>query len=636
MNTRTRRQQRGFTLAEAVVAFGVTATGLLAVASFQGGLIGDSAYSKARTEALSLAQQKIEEFKQYTLADKDSYIDNNNDGVMDPDGTYADPDITGQNAIFMRSWDLTTGEQGKVVDVTVSWTDSTDETQSVNLSASIPWISPRSGADQIAQRAAPLLNSPTGRAELGDGTLSDYPNLNPVPISGPGDDGLSTYQNEENLLLVDSQNRVLLTLLDVCDIETSQCTDFVKISGTVYVDWSNTHQSLQDLYVISSDAAHCQRWVESGSLSSPPQTASGDYKYFHYTCYLGGGWHGNIGLIIAPGGVQQTDKVCQGDPTSLNAWEEPVIALRRSYRGMIYRTVGAETLYESHGIKDAVSLQDHDFVLTSLPASETYGTYCEGLDAPMTRDDSSSGRLFAGMPTDFFCLNQDDNGDGYPDYLDSYDTSVYSATTVCPYDPTDPPVQAHQISGIVSIVTANTLDLSAFVIETSDGPGNCTWSTPLTATTDGYTGAYVCDVYDWGTGWTGYVRVEPNSNQLYCANDTAEFTDLSSDATQSFGCIGSNTVLIEGSIQAASGTSGVSAIALLDPIGSAGYCSLRSTAYRCLMPYSGTSIDLTLVVTSDDVVCGSVGGEFSLSAYTAADSPYRQDIAIASVLGKCP
>lgn len=637
MNTRTRRDQKGFTLMEALIAFGVTATGLLAVASFQGGLITDSAYSKARTEAMSLAQQKIEEFKHYTLADKDSYIDNNGDGVMDPDGTYNDPDINGQNAVFHRSWDLSTAEQGKEVAVTVSWDDAAGDNQSVYLSASIPWISPRSGADQIALPTSPALKSPTGRAQLGEGTLADYPNVNPVAISGPGDDGLRTFQNGENLLLVDNADRVLLTLLDVCDTSTSTCTDFVKISGTVYIDTANTNRTAEETYVISSDAAHCERWVPSGTLASPPTTPSGDYAYYYYTCYLGGGWHGNIGLLTAPSGIQQTDKVCQGDPTSLNAWEAPVIALRRAYRGMIYKLVNGSPVFSSQGIADAVTLSGHDFVLTSLAASKNAGSYCEGLDGPMTRTDSSNGSLFAGVPTDFFCLNKDDNGDGNPDYLDNYDTSVYSAGTDCPYDPTDPPVLSHQITGSVVIATATALDLSRFGIVTSDGPGNCAWTTDFGPTPSGYAANYACTVYDWGSGWTGYVQIQPNSKELYCGNESANYTDLTTDQSHSFSCISSSTIVIQGTIQVSAAASGASAIAIIDAVtGTAGYCGMRSTDYRCLLPYSGTSVDAALVVTTSDYVCGSVGGEFYLTGYSSANSPYTQDIVLVNNAAKCP
>ncbi len=125
------------------------------------------------------------------------------------------------------------------------------------------------------------------------------------------------------------------------------------------------------MYIKASDAAYCLLWVDPPagdtadeydiSADNVPETASGDYKYFAYTCYLGGGWHGNIGFVL-DGGIQQNDKMCQGDPTSVNLWEEPVIASRRSYRGMLWlrdtndnsaKAVDAsnDDIYYSHGIK---------------------------------------------------------------------------------------------------------------------------------------------------------------------------------------------------------------------------------------------------------------------------------------------
>ena len=91
----SKRYQQGFSLSEALVAFAIVTGGLLAVASFQAGLFSNSAYNKARTEALSLAQEKIEEFKHYSHASEDNYVDDNEDGVMDADGAYTEAAISG-------------------------------------------------------------------------------------------------------------------------------------------------------------------------------------------------------------------------------------------------------------------------------------------------------------------------------------------------------------------------------------------------------------------------------------------------------------------------------------------------------------------------------------------------------------
>ena len=96
------RNQIGFSLTEALVAFTVISIGLLAVASFQSGLFKQSAYNKAQTEALALAQQKIEQLKHYTGADEEAYIDEDGDGVMDANGNYTENPITGRNAVFLK------------------------------------------------------------------------------------------------------------------------------------------------------------------------------------------------------------------------------------------------------------------------------------------------------------------------------------------------------------------------------------------------------------------------------------------------------------------------------------------------------------------------------------------------------
>jgi type II secretory pathway pseudopilin PulG len=634
MNVTIARKQKGFSLTEALVAFAVTAIGLIAVASFQARLFSTSAYSKARTEALSLAQQKIEQFKDYTLAGEDNFIDENGDGVMDADGPYEDAPIDGQNAQFTRSWDLATTNRGKQVDVTVSWQDSADETQSVSLGAEITWVSPRAGVDQIAALASPFVSSPTGRARIGDGNLSDFPAEEITQVAGPGEDGLSLYKHSEDLFLVDASDKILLTLEEACSTVDDSCQDFVRISGTVYVDTANTGTAPTDIHVIAADAAHCERWVPSGTLADPPQTATGDYRFYNYTCYLGGGWHGNIGFVKTSG-IQQRDKVCQGDPISADAWEAPVIALRRAYRGMIHRGSGANRVYFSHGIKDAAVLTGQDFVFTELSPDKTEGTHCVGADAPMTRGDSSGGALFQGLPTDFFCLNADDDGNSQPDYLDNFNVDQYDVDTHCPYDPTDPPVLSHRIHGTIFIASASVVDTSKFEVVTSDGPGNCEWLAPFGAVSGGYAANYSCNVYDWGSGWTGNVEIRPGSQYIYCPSPSASFSSVGADQLRDFECTGASTVTIQGTIRSTHKTATVSAVAISDAE-TVGTCSLVNNTYSCQIPYRTSLWSGILKVTSSGYVCGAAAGELFFTGLTVEQSPYTYEVVVSSNSSNCP
>jgi Tfp pilus assembly protein PilV len=628
----SKRHQQGFSLSEALVAFAIVTGGLLAVASFQAGLFSNSAYNKARTEALSLAQEKIEEFKHYAHATEDNYVDDNDDGVMDADGAYTETAISGNNADFVRSWNLSTSDDGKRIGVTVAWVDSANETQSVSLGSSISFISPRSGADQLVELKDPLVASPTGRAERAEGDLSDYPAADVSQVSSAGVDGMSTYQYQDDLFLVDSNNKVLLRLRDACLASSGVCTDFVRISGTVYVDTANVSGALEpdEIIVIASNTAHCQRYVDSGSLSSPPTTSNGDYKYFNYTCYFGGGWHGNIGFVTSAG-LSQSDKVCQGDPTSLNAWEDPVIALRRVYRGMLHQSSGSSTRYFSHGVADATTITGQDFVFTRLASDKTTGDNCVGTDAPMTRTDSAAGQLFQGMPVAFVCLNKDYDGDSSPDYLDAYDSASYGANLSCPFDPVDPPVLSYSISGTIDVFAAGLLDLGAFDVVTSDGPDNCTFASPFTATASGYTAQYSCTVWDWGDGWTGTVQARPNSTDVFCPSDSATYTDILTDQTLNVGCQSTNTVQVQGSIVYVTSGTPVTNVSITDLYtGFQGKCEFDVNVYSCLLPYSGSSADFNLTATSLAEVCGSIDGTTTFYGYTSAGSPYTHDIVVSN------
>ena len=343
-----KRATKGFSLIEVLIAMAVMALGLLAVATFQTDLLKNSGTNKARSEALALAQARMDQFRNYSdSASTQSEFDVT---FATTTGYVAETTITGVNAVFTPKYKITgTAGSTKSVEVVINWTDQDGTSENVTLNSQLGWESPRAVGDLINNDAGTLIPSATGRARLGEGTID--PNAPGVTLQSNNGDGTQTYQDNNDLKLIyglnaDGTMDVVLTLADAC--KTGTCTNFVTIKGRVYIDTA-TQNTLQpsDVFVKASDAAYCSRYYTTGgttanvtsttSKGDTPNTANGNYEYFDYTCYLGGGWYGNIGVLLT-GGIALTDKICLGDPTSQNGWEKPVIAARRAYRGMIYKT----------------------------------------------------------------------------------------------------------------------------------------------------------------------------------------------------------------------------------------------------------------------------------------------------------
>ncbi len=631
----------GFTLIEALISVAVLSFGLLAIGSFQAKLVTASAYNKARAEAITLAQEKLDEMRSYTT--EHGLVENLTDNtVTDPaaGAQFVFPDnvpaattvypvdaaesIPGTNATFSREWDVTrVGELSNVV-VTVSWTDR-EGTQSVSLETDVSWRNPRGTAD-VSKSAKPLVASPTGKAYLGDGSL-DEQQMSDLKTNQPdtaNNDGTysADHDNDGDLELVvessDGTGEVVLTLPDACKLrdpvtDLPICTDFVTISGTVFFDRTGgTSLDGGNIWVIASDAAYCSRWrpvsasatelttstklIEGNTSLLPgtdgdiyrnnnPQVDSAgngdgtdDYDYFNYTCYLGGGWYGNIGLVML--GANSQDFACVGDPNAgiLDSWKQVELAKRRVYRGVLYQytidgngdhvpvQLDGETVWYSNGIKDAAVLPDptwaeraygHDFVISR--GNDPTSADCV---AVLTRPDAdevvavspapSYPQLFHSMPDDFVCLNEDGNNPaegvdprigafakfvGYPwDYLTDFDETVFDAETSCDYDPSDPPSKRYTISGVLTMdsetsSTWGSTDPAGSTfdgnINTTDGYDNCT----ITSTTAGGTGydiSYSCDYYVWSTPdnqgnlietpWNGSVVVN-SPVEIVCTHD---------------------------------------------------------------------------------------------------------------------
>jgi len=549
MNT-SRKRKQGFGLIEILVTLGILTVGILGVATLHGVLTRQSGDNKARAEAMTIAQSRIEDMRNYTNLARDETAFNLL--YADTIGFANSTTINGINAVFTRSENISTLASGKDIIVNVAWTGPDGSAENVVLATELVFMSPRSLADAAANAAPEVVDSPTGRARLGEGQLPE----DAVTVSN--NDGTALYDDDGTDLMLVSDGQIVLTLAMACQTDDGTCIDFVKIKGRIWIDAAAQNLKPGDVFVFASDAAFCARYYTVGTTVHRVTTATttalttpgGNYKYFDYTCYIGGGWHGNVGILLA-GGLSQQDKVCMGDPVSLNPWERPVLAARRAYRGMLYRhdagqDDGREKVpntdlvrYFSQGIIDQAELPlessaGHDFVVTSMPASVTVDSACVSRGS-MVRADTTingvTGALFQGMPTDFVCLN---NG-----LLDHFDAGIYGYDTTCPYDPTDPPIDKHSIRGGIRVSGAETQTnaniVAAMGLVTSDGPGNCVVGN-FVYQGSFYQADYSCDVFDWGNGWNGYVELVYVSTA--CTVDTLTFNNLRADSLNNnlYGC----------------------------------------------------------------------------------------------------
>lgn len=200
MHMNTHRLQRGLSLVEVFVALLVLSVGLIALAKLQVDLVRGSADARARTVALSLAEEKVEDLRTFVLADGAgswsisanpmawSYIASNTGGRIAPQTTYSSTlEVAGVR--FMRTWtaaarDFTgTGpitSRTKDVTVTVSWQNEAGATQSVNQIVNIVEIPP----GNVALASEPVADRPDGPV-IGY-TPGEAPQIIAIPIDGSG------------------------------------------------------------------------------------------------------------------------------------------------------------------------------------------------------------------------------------------------------------------------------------------------------------------------------------------------------------------------------------------------------------------------------------------------------------------
>jgi Tfp pilus assembly protein PilV len=130
--------QRGFTLIEALTSMAVTAFGMLAVAGFYVTMSQNADVAKQRSEAVRLAQLKMEElraFEQVAADGAGNRFDYTDDVVSGNDTVDANNGAYATNTSYARTWTVTgTGtDPQKWIRVEVTWTDRTNNGQNVVL-----------------------------------------------------------------------------------------------------------------------------------------------------------------------------------------------------------------------------------------------------------------------------------------------------------------------------------------------------------------------------------------------------------------------------------------------------------------------------------------------------------------------
>lgn len=516
MKSACKTSQLGVMLIEALVALVVLAVGILGIAKLNALFIEVGGQAKARTQAVQLAESKLEELR--SLMIKSQF-----DGISampqaSSETIYGFSANNVQSTRFSRWWTVAgAGTEGRSIEVFVAWADRSNLTQQVAVRSVVAWDDPGksislmhggSGAGRYAQ-------TPTGRAKLGEGTMPVDTTISANP------DGLRTQRGVDGKWrLVDAEGNVLLTA-------TLPDEKFSEISGNVYIDQQNLAALANSkVYVVISDASYCSMMPAKQAGSSLSNLGDGRvFKYFSYKCYVGADWYGNIG-IVRTDNANTNDRVCVGDPGvetvaySLKSDNRhPALSTIRLYRGY----VGSSGSYRSTGIGvqdgayTAATYDGHDFLLTRItgqpvdedcrgrlklydstwpyepfstdaqnhvPLTET--AYLYGID---TRADSD----YFGTPGKFFCFTQS-----------------------CPEDVTLEPPTPITIHVTVSVTLSAAKGNKATLPSLGTNSGNCVYSTSSKTFDCEFTGAG----FTGGT-WSGALVVTTAPDDYVCPGNTS-------------------------------------------------------------------------------------------------------------------
>jgi len=251
MSHRLQRAHRGISLIEALVAMAVMAFGMLGVVGMQATLRYNADVSKQRTEAMRIAQERMEDLRNFsvlaTTAGYKAFAEKVDIAAQTVTGYTTNTQYTVSSTV-----QPTTPSTHKTLTVTVTWNDRTGAPQNVGLASAMANIAPElgaslvvssQGASGVREREGRHRGIPPQAKNFGDGTSGFR------PPQAPGGTVAWVFNNVTGLITsvctTSAADNASLTLASLSACNTAQA--YQLISGYIRASTSLTQPTATEM-----------------------------------------------------------------------------------------------------------------------------------------------------------------------------------------------------------------------------------------------------------------------------------------------------------------------------------------------------------------------------------------------------